>query len=348
MLFNSWQFLFVFLPILLVSIALMTVPLLETKKWLLIAASFVFYAFAGVKDLPLLLGSLFLNGIIALGMHRAKAGWIAISLLVLGVAANLGALAYYKYAPLLIALLPETAGSSQGFGLGAQKLPLAISFLTFTQIGYLIDTYRKRTTTSNPTDYCLFVVFFPHLIAGPIIRRDEIIPQFATTQGLQVTLNNLSIGTAWLIIGIFKKVLCADLVAPTANAVFAAADYSQLGPADAWLGVLAFSLQIYFDFSGYTDMAIGLARMFGIRFPQNFNAPYKATSVSDFWHRWHMSLGRFLRDYLYIPLGGSRCDQFRQTINVMVTMIISGLWHGAGATFVLWAPSMAHASPCSA
>ena len=215
-------------------------------------------------------------------------------------------------------------------------LPLAISFFTFQQIAYLVDAYQDKTHEYNFSHYCLFVVFFPQLIAGPIVHHKEILPQFLSTSW-RPRLNDMAIGSTIFILGLAKKVLIADTLAIYANPVFLLADAgADVSFIQAWIGALAYSFQLYFDFSGYTDMAIGLARMFGITLPLNFNSPYKATSIIDFWRRWHMTLSRFLRDYVYIPLGGSRKGTSQRYINLMVTMLIGGLWHGAGWTFVLW------------
>jgi D-alanyl-lipoteichoic acid acyltransferase DltB (MBOAT superfamily) len=214
-------------------------------------------------------------------------------------------------------------------------LPLAISFFTFTQISYLVDVYRDRHVHYNFLNYALFVVFFPHLIAGPIVRHWEIIPQFAATH-FRVNRENFGVGMTLFLLGLFKKYV-ADAVAIYADAVYSgAAQGATVSHADAWIGTLAFAFQIYFDFSSYSDMAIGLARMFGVKFPHNFDSPYKATSVIVFWERWHRTLTRFLREYVYFTLGGNRRGYARQNVNIMATMLLSGLWHGAGWTFVLW------------
>jgi alginate O-acetyltransferase complex protein AlgI len=217
-------------------------------------------------------------------------------------------------------------------------LPLAISFFTFQQITYLVDAYRGETREYHFLHYALFVTFFPQLIAGPIVHHREMLPQFARNTLYRLNAEHLAVGITIFALGLFKKVILADGIAVHATPVFDAAEagFVTLTFFEAWSGALAYSLQLYFDFSGYSDMGIGLARMFGVRLPLNFNSPYKATSIIDFWRRWHITLSRFLRDYLYIPLGGSRKGEARRMTNLMITMLLGGLWHGAGWTFVLW------------
>jgi len=216
-------------------------------------------------------------------------------------------------------------------------LPLAISFFTFQQIAYLVDVHRGETQERNFLNYCLFVVFFPQLIAGPIVHHREMLPQFARDTLYRLRAEHLAVGFTIFAIGLFKKVVLADGIATVPNGVFdGVGNGIPVTFFEAWGGALAYSFQLYFDFSGYSDMAIGLARMFGIRLPLNFNSPFKATSIIDFWQRWHITLSRFLRAYLYIPLGGNRKGEFRRSLSLMVTMLLGGLWHGAGWTFVLW------------
>ena len=216
-------------------------------------------------------------------------------------------------------------------------LPLAISFFTFQQIAYLVDTYRGETREYSFLHYCLFVTFFPQLIAGPIVHHKEMLPQFAKDSLYRLRSKNLAIGFTIFAIGLFKKVMIADNISVYATPVFSAAEAGAiLTFFEAWTGAIAYSLQLYFDFSGYSDMAIGLARMFGVRLPLNFSSPYKSTSIIEFWRRWHMTLSRFLRDYLYIPLGGSRAGRLRRYKNLMITMVLGGFWHGAGWTYIIW------------
>ena len=257
------------------------------------------------------------------------------TILVAGIAANLGLLGYYKYANFFVDNLNALLGNN--LILETIILPLAISFFTFQQIAYLVDAYRGETHEYSFLHYALFVTFFPQLIAGPIVHHHEMLPQFARSTIYRLKAEHLAVGLTIFTLGLFKKVVLADGVAVYATPVFNAAEAgTALTFFEAWGGALAYTFQLYFDFSGYSDMAIGLARMFGIRLPLNFNSPYKATSIIDFWRRWHITLSRFLRDYLYIPLGGSRKGEARRLTNLLITMLLGGLWHGAGWTFVLW------------
>jgi alginate O-acetyltransferase complex protein AlgI len=334
MIFSSWQFITVFLPaVLLVFLSIPSRFGFFRKLWLSLA-SFIFYGYWRLEYVPLLALSILFNYGMAEWMFRNHGTRRAKWLLSLSIAANLGLLAYYKYADFLIQSLNAATGSR--IGLLELILPLAISFFTFTQIAYLVDVYRDTAKHYDFLDYALFVVFFPHLIAGPIVRHWEIIPQYSPTMP-RISRANLSLGLAIFLIGLYKKLLLADSISGTADLTFAAARSDvPLTWFDAWIGTLAYTLQIYFDFSGYSDMAIGLARMFSIKFPVNFDSPYKAGSISDFWRRWHISLMRFFREYLYIPLGGSRVGIPRHYANVMIVFLVSGLWHGAGWTFVAW------------
>src|SRR5215469_9719231 len=249
-----------------------------------------------------------------------------------GVAVDLALLGYFKYRNFLVA----NAGAALGthWQLGEMILPLAVSFFTFEQIAFLVSAYRGEPGARDFVSYCLFITSFPHLLAGPIVRYSQIYPQLNGATRFQLTSDNVSAGLMIFAIGAFKKVMIADYFRLLVNPLFDKSDY--LSFFDAWGAALAFGLQIYFDFSGYSDMAIGLAQMFGVRFPENFDSPYKARSVIEFWRRWHMTLSLFLRDYLYIPLGGNRCGELRTHINLFITMLLGGLWHGANWTFVTW------------
>lgn len=256
-------------------------------------------------------------------------------ILYFGVGANLALLGYYKYANFFvdnINTLPNT-----NWHIETVILPLAISFFTFQQVAYLVDAYRGETKEYSFLHYALFVTFFPQLIAGPIVHHKEMLPQFAKQSTYRLNKQDLAIGFTIFIIGLFKKVVIADSFASYATPIFASADSGlSLTFFQAWEGAIAYSLQLYFDFSGYSDMAIGLARLFGIKLPLNFNAPYQAVNIIDFWRRWHITLSRFLRDYLYFPLGGNRKGNFRRYINLFLTMLLGGLWHGAGWTYIAW------------
>jgi len=255
--------------------------------------------------------------------------------MLMGVVGNLVLLGYFKYANFFIDNFNLLFGSSYNF----EKiiLPLAISFFTFQQIAYLVDTYRGETREYNFLHYCLFVTFFPQLIAGPIVHHREMMPQFANNKIYKFNYNDFAIGITVFILGLFKKVVIADGLAGYVSPVFSSAETVQvINFMDAWIASLAYTFQLYFDFSGYSEMALGLACMFGIRLPLNFFSPYKANNITEFWRRWHITLSRFLRDYVYISLGGNRKGSTRRYINVLLTMLLGGLWHGAGWTFVLW------------
>jgi D-alanyl-lipoteichoic acid acyltransferase DltB (MBOAT superfamily) len=209
-----------------------------------------------------------------------------------------------------------------------------VSFFTFTQIAFLVDAYAGKAREYSPAHYGLFVTYFPHLIAGPILHHGEMMPQFASAETYRPRLDNITVGALFFAVGLFKKVVLADVVSAWADPVFDAS--GPVGFADAWTGALAYTLQLYFDFSGYSDMAVGLSKAFNIDLPFNFASPYKAASIVEFWRRWHMTLSRFLRDYVYIPLGGNRRGPVMRSVNLAATMLIGGLWHGAGWTFVIW------------
>lgn len=334
MLFSSWQFIFLFLPVALFVFFLIPLRPAWTRKVWLLAASLFFYGYWKVEFIPLLLFSIVCNYATAHLINRYRHHRAARMVFVSGILFNLLLLGYYKYTNFFVQSLGLFGGHD--FTRFEIILPLAISFFTFTQIGYLVDVFRNQLLHYRFLDYALFVVFFPHLIAGPIVRHWEIIPQYAE-RTLKAHAWDAKIGLALFLIGLNKKVLMADPLSGYVAAVYgAAAKGITLTWFDAWLGTLAFALQIYFDFSGYSDMAIGLARLFGVKFPINFDSPYQAGSISEFWSRWHITLTRFLREYLYFPLGGNRYGAWNQTRNIMITMLLSGLWHGAGWTFVIW------------
>jgi alginate O-acetyltransferase complex protein AlgI len=333
-LFNSYAFILVFLPALLAGVYLLRGMGRRWIELLLLLASFLFYAWWDVRYLPLLLGSVAVNYAGALLIEKTRSRLLLAAV----VAFNLGLLGYYKYLGFLLGIASNAALPWQPWDvtLLALVLPLGISFFTFHQIGYQIDRWRGQAGEHNLLDYALFVTFFPQLIAGPIVRQSEFLPQL---KGLVERLGawNILIGLTIFSIGLFKKVIFADGFALFATPVFdTAAKGVVLDGQTAWLGTLAYTFQIYFDFSGYSDMAIGLARMMGINLPLNFNAPYRSTSVTEFWRRWHITLGRFLRDYLYFPLGGSRVPPLRHFANLMAVMLLCGLWHGAAWTFIVW------------
>ena len=336
MLFNSYLFLFGFLPVTLVGFALLS--WLSARRlgflWLVICSA-AYYGYWSWWYLQLLLISMSVNYLIATLWLCRGSRRIRKMGLIFGLVFNLSVLGYFKYTNLFISTVD--ALTDRGIPLRNIVLPLGISFFTFQKIAYLVDVYRGRGYSRNFLDYCLFVVFFPQLIAGPIVHPREILPQFSRRKAFGITAKNLSIGFTIFFFGLAKKVLIADSLSPTASSVFDGAAAGHLpGLTNAWLGTLAYTLQLYFDFSGYTDMAIGLARIFGVRLPINFNSPYQSTSIVDFWRRWHITLSRFLRDYLYIPFGGNRRGKTRRYLNLMITMLLGGLWHGANWTFLFW------------
>jgi alginate O-acetyltransferase complex protein AlgI len=338
MLFNSDVFLFLFLPLTLTGYYLLgRCGYIRASIALVIIASLTYYAWWNPAYLPLILGSMAVNYSVGFTIQKNLIAnkLLAKTSLITGIVFNLGLLGYFKYANFFVDNLSLL--SDNEFTLAPIVLPLAISFFTFQQIAYLVDVYQNKASEANLIRYALFVTFFPQLIAGPIVHHKEMMPQFADKSVGLFQLNNLIIGCSIFFIGMFKKVVLADNVAPFATAAFnSALSGGDIGFTDAWVGALAYTCQIYFDFSGYSDMAVGLARMFGINLPLNFNSPYKATGIIEFWRRWHMTLSRFLRDYLYFPLGGNRLGPNRRYINMLAVMLLGGLWHGAGWNFVVW------------
>ncbi|MFH0071065.1 MBOAT family O-acyltransferase, partial [Peribacillus sp. NPDC056705] len=340
MLFNSYPFIFVFLPItIIVYFALNKFRYgLAAKCWLALSSLF-FYSWWNISYLPLLLGSIAFNYSIGRllqarrnppGQEANQGRRGAKSILMLGISGNVLLLIYYKYADFFLVNIGEAVGFE--VTLLNLVLPLGISFFTFTQIAYLVDAYKGKAREYNIVNYVLFVTFYPHLIAGPILHHGEMMPQFDRVRSKLWDWGNAASGVFIFCIGLFKKVVIADSVAIYANAGFDTAS----GFVDSWIAALSYTFQLYFDFSGYTDMAIGAALLFNIRLPQNFNSPYKALNIQDFWRRWHMTLSRFLRDYIYIPLGGNRRGEVIMLRNLMLTFLIGGLWHGAGWTFLFW------------
>lgn len=337
MFFNSLSFIFLFLPIVLGCYFLSAGK--KTGQIILTVASLVFYFLLIPEYLPLLLLSITFNYSIGYFLFRTKQASGQRSLLQLilfiGILGDLGLLGYYKYLNFAIFNLDQFFGLS----LPTQSilLPLGISFFTFTQIAFIVDTYRGNVDRINPLSYLQFVTFFPHLIAGPIYHHAEIIPQMEDETRCRLDWANINLGFFFFFFGLAKKVIIADSLATIATPIFSAV--AQGGTPmlfEAWFGVLAYTLQLYFDFSGYCDMAIGLALMFNIRFPLNFFSPYRVTSIIDFWRCWNITLSNFLRDYIYIPLGGNRYGLPEQIRNLLITMLLGGLWHGAAWTFVIW------------
>lgn len=335
MLFNSYVFIFAFLPITLFGYwACGHIRRELALVWLTVCSLF-FYAWWDPSNLLILLTSMVCNFQLAKVIGRQESPTARRFVLTIGIVANLAALCWYKYSFFIGQNIEAVFGKD--FGFIEVALPLGISFFTFTQIAYLVDVYRRVAQEYNPVHYGLFVTYFPHLIAGPILHHKEMMPQFEQQPALRPHAGLIAAGLALFSIGLFKKVVIADNLGAFANPAFLAAEQGyQFTFVEAWTAAICFSLQLYFDFSGYADMACGLANMIGIRLPANFNSPYKATSIIDFWRRWHMTLSRFLRDYIYIPMGGNRNGKIRRYINLFLTMLIGGIWHGAGWTFVFW------------
>jgi D-alanyl-lipoteichoic acid acyltransferase DltB (MBOAT superfamily) len=336
MLFNSYPFILVFLP--LVVLIFHGVRGCESERGafaFLAAASMAFYGWWDLRYLALLILLILTNFAVArwLVQNQAAPRRLAQAVLILGLAGNLAVLGYFKYANFFV----DTADQLFGLNLIIAQivLPLGISFFIFQKIALLVDAYQGKVRRLDFLDYVLFVTFFPQLIAGPIVHHREMMPQFHERRTIDAA--TVALALTVFTIGLAKKVLLADNLAPYATPVFDAASAGvALDAITAWLGALAYTLQLYFDFSGYSEMAVGAALLFGIRLPLNFASPYRATSIIDFWHRWHMTLSRFLREYLYIPLGGNQKGPARRYLNLFLTMLLGGFWHGAGWTFILW------------
>ncbi len=338
MLFNSYVFLFFFLPTTIaVFFTLSGFRFLRTAAAWLALVSIFFYGYWNPSYVILLMASIAVNfsaGHVILKYRSLSRLDLAHRVLVLAVLVNLAALGYFKYANFFINSINSAAHTD--IHLAQIVLPIGISFFTFTQIAFLVDTFRGKVQESRFIPYTLFVTFFPHLIAGPVLHHAEMMPQFARKETYRFNRGNFLVGVAFFSIGLFKKVVLADGIQPFVGPVFDSDPSYALTAIEAWGGALAYTLQLYFDFSGYSDMAIGLSKMINVDLPLNFNSPYKATNISSFWRRWHMTLSRFLRDYLYISLGGNRKGPLRRYVNLLITMVLGGLWHGAGWTFVIW------------
>lgn len=335
MLFNSYEFIFAFLPVLfLVYFFLNSKRLILGGKIWLVLGSLFFYSYWNPIYLPLLLLSILTNYGVGItlssggGQLRVKRK----SILTFGILFNVALLGYFKYTDFFIENFNGIFGAE--VPLMHIVLPLGISFFTFTQIAFLVDAYKGEAKEYNLLNYMLFVSYFPHLLAGPILHHKEMMPQFESIKNLVKNYRNIALGLFIFSIGLFKKVVIADSFAVWANAGFE--NSANLTMLEAWATSLSYTFQLYFDFSAYADMAIGVSLLFNIRLPINFNSPYKSLNIQDFWRRWHITLGRFLRDYIYIPLGGNRKGHFRTYNNLVATFLIGGIWHGAGWTFVVW------------
>ena len=333
MVFSSSLFLLYFFPLILLIYYLTDK---KYKNYVALASSIFFYAWGAPVFIFIVLGSIIADFYIVKKMYasegRKKRVYLALSVIL-----NLGLLAYFKYANFFIEnvnVLLNLAGSA-GISFAKIALPIGISFFTFQKFTYGIDVYRgKHPPLTKVTDLCLYILFFPQLIAGPIVRYGEIAEQLVDRDKNE-TIDYKLTGFFRFIIGLSKKVLIANVLGAEADKIFALAG-ADLTSSLAWIGILAYAFQIYFDFSGYSDMAIGMAKMMGFVFPENFNNPYISQSITEFWRRWHMTLGRWMRDYLYIPLGGSKVSIRRMYFNLWLVFAISGLWHGAAWNFVVW------------
>lgn len=339
MLFNSYIFLFGFLPVFLVGFWSIrkysstdeTLACRNAKIWLVLASLF-FYGWWNPAFLTIFMASVVLN--FGLGRTLIRGGKYRKLAVIAGILLNMGMLGYFKYSAFIEHIFGQITGSPAP--VQSLVLPLGISFFTFVQLAFLVDAYRGEVHATDFLDYILFVCFFPHLIAGPIVHHDVLIKQFRDVRGFILNHRNFSVGLLILTAGLVKKVFLADKLEPFAASMFDAPTGARISSLDAWLGALAYAFQLYFDFSGYSDMAIGLSKMLGVRLPMNFNSPYKSENIIEFWRRWHITLGEFLRDYVYIPLGGNRKGAGRRYVNLFLTMLIGGLWHGAGYTFIIW------------
>ena len=349
MLFNSYEFIFLFLPITVVGFFLISKRSHNAGTLWLVLASLFFYGWWDVRYVPLLCASIGFNYLTGSRIERlaaghaiepgghvardvpgaaARKGWLAF-----GIILNLLLLGYFKYMDFFLGTVNALADADI-FDLPHIVLPLGISFFTFTQTAYLVDAYRGQAKNRSFLTYCEFVTIFPHLIAGPIINHKEMIPQFVADRTFHVNWDNMARGLTIFTIGLAKKVLIADKIAPWINNAYAHID--NLTFIEAWIASLGYTMQLYFDFSGYSEMAIGLGLMLNLKLPVNFNSPYQSLSVIDFWRRWHMTLGLWVKNYLYIPMGGGRCGVAKKMRNLFASMLIIGLWHGAGWTFVFW------------
>lgn len=333
MLFSSFEFLLIFLPLVVAGYYLAARLL---PRWgalgFLTLASLAFYGYWEWRYLLLLVPSIAVNFALGRLIAANRTANMAKPLLIVGVILNLTLIALFKYADFLASAAATVLGTEHMPW--RIVLPLGISFFTFQQIAYLVDCHRDRDAERSAINYALFVTFFAQLIAGPIVHHKSMLPQFRLEGATRPHAARIAGGLMWLSFGLFKKVVIADTLSPWVSSAFDGT--GGISTAGAWAGALAYSLQIYFDFSGYSDMAIGLGLLFNIRLPENFNSPYKSLSIVDFWRRWHMTLSAFLRDYVYIPLGGNRKGPSRRYVNLLLTMLIGGLWHGAAWTFVVW------------
>lgn len=333
MLFNSYIFILLFLPLTMIVYYLLNHGKKETQaEWVLIIASLIFYGYFDVRYLPVILASICFNYGLSQFLLNSKNENNKRVILGAGIACNVGLLLYIKYRNFFLENVNAIFGSS--FEMEQLLLPLGISFFTFQQIAYLVDSFRRETAEYEFTDYALFVTFFPKLSMGPIVLHHQLMPEFNKKENKVLNQARLSLGIWWFAVGLAKKVLLADTLGKGVD--WAYANVEILGGLDVLIVSILYTLQIYFDFSGYCDMACGIGEMFQISLPRNFNSPYKATSITEFWNRWHMTLSGFLQKYIYFPLGGSRKGMARSILNILIVFLISGIWHGAAWTFIVW------------
>ncbi|BBD09545.1 MBOAT family O-acyltransferase [Desulfovibrio ferrophilus] len=332
MVFSSLEFIYLFLPLVVIGYHLLCrFGFYRAAPLFLFSASVFYYGYWNPANTWLILASIVVNylwSMLLFNVERYRK-----PVLIMGIALNLGALCYYKYTDFFLGTANELFGA--WFTLQHIVLPIGISFFTFQQIAFLVDVYQgKMSGREGLSSYSLFVCFFPQLVAGPIVHHREMMPQFSSLENRRFNWDNIYAGLVMFFLGLGKKVMVADSLSPVVGYCFDTS--ASLSFAEAWLGSLAYTLQLYFDFSGYSDMAIGCALLFNIHLPQNFLSPYKASNIQEFWRSWHITLSRWLRDYLYIPLGGNRKGERGTLRNLFITFLLGGLWHGAGWTFVAW------------
>ena len=330
MLFNSYEFLLFYLPVVFIVYFIIAKKSWQSSMYWIVVASLAFYGYWDIRYVPLLMASICFNYFMGLQIAKSekKKPWLITGLLI-----DFLLLGYFKYTAFFFENI-NYAMQSELFDIPKIILPLGISFFTFTQSAYLIDSYRGEIKELSFIGYCEFVTIFPHLIAGPIINHRVMIPQFLNPENYKINYDNVAKGLAIFLMGLTKKVAIADGLAPWVNDYFSRPD--SLTTIEAWFAAVGYTLQLYFDFSAYSEMAIGLGLMFNLKFPMNFNSPYKSKNIIDFWRRWHMTLGTWVKNYLYIPLGGNRNGVACKLRNLLASMLLIGLWHGAGWTFVAW------------
>lgn len=328
MLFNTYEFIYIFLPLVFLAYRVTAIFGHSKAQILLCSVSLAFYCFMAVEYLPLLLFSVMVNYFFGKIVHKQEKVWLLI-----GIIFNVCILFFFKYFDFVFIEVLKINQSVRNL-----VIPLGVSFYTFTQIAYLVDLYKGEASLNKSfISYLLFVSYFPHLIAGPILHHRNMMEQFQEKNNYMINYDNIIIGIFFVVVGLSKKILIADNLIPFATPVFKAVSMKEaISPLEGWCGAIAYSFQLYFDFSGYSDMAIGISKFFNFNLPINFNSPYKSISIIDFWRRWHLSLSDFLRDYLYIPFGGNRHGRIRRYSNLLIVMAIGGIWHGANWTFLVW------------